>query len=106
MSIQLEIATTGISITKLSHKWKNGSFVKVIATIKKSAYWKPGQRHDNETIEFLMTELEEGEGQMMVKKMNVDKFYTLFYHMTELIPLFSYLERLNALKNTMQTFEG
>ena len=51
-----------------------------------------------------MTELlNEGE---MVKKMDAEKFYAVYYSMTELIPLFSYLERLNALKFTVIGFEG
>ncbi len=51
-----------------------------------------------------MTELQnEGE---MVKKMDAEKFYAVYYSMTELIPLFSYLERLNALKFTVIGFEG
>lgn len=33
-----------------------------------------------------------------MKRMSAEKFYFLYYQMTELIPLFSYLERLNALK--------
>jgi len=50
-----------------------------------------------------MTELQsEGE---MVKKMDAKKFYAVYYQMTELIPLFSYLERLNALKFTVLGFE-
>lgn len=50
-----------------------------------------------------MTELNnEGE---MVKKMDAKKFYAVYYQMTELIPLFSYLERLNALKFTLTGFE-
>ena len=37
--------------------------------------------------------------------MSADKFYILNYQMTELIPLFSYLERLNALRFTVATFD-
>jgi len=86
-----------------SHDWKSGSSVKVIATITQSQYWRPGQKHENETVEYLMTELQsEGE---MVKKMDAKKFYAVYYQMTELIPLFSYLERLNALKYTVLGFE-
>lgn len=36
--------------------------------------------------------------------MDVTKFYILFYQMTELIPLFSYLERLNAFRLTTASF--
>ena len=51
-----------------------------------------------------MTELK-NDGKM-VKKMDAEKFYSVFYQMTELIPLFSYLERLNSLRFTVLTFEG
>ncbi len=40
----------------------------------------------------------------MKKKLNAKKFYYLYFHLTELIPLFSYLERLNAFKMTFDSF--
>jgi len=51
-----------------------------------------------------MTELKKA-GEMQ-KKMDAEKFYVVYYQMTELIPLFSYLERLNCLKYTVCNFEG
>ena len=87
-----------------SSKWKRGTYVKVIATISRSPFWKPGQRHENETVEFMMTEHLKEDGKCM-KKMDAEKFYYLYYQLTELIPLFSYLERLNALRCTMTNFE-
>jgi hypothetical protein len=42
----------------------------------------------------------------MQKKMDAEKFYVVYYQMTELIPLFSYLERLNCLKYTVTNFDG
>jgi len=41
----------------------------------------------------------------MQKKMDAQKFYIVYYQMTELIPLFSYLERLNCLKYTVGNFD-
>jgi len=37
------------------------------------------------------------------KKLSAKKFYFLYYQMTELIPLFSYLERLNFFRDTIQS---
>lgn len=37
----------------------------------------------------------------MQKKMSAEKFYSLYYQLTELIPLFSYLERFNVMKYTI-----
>ena len=51
-----------------------------------------------------MSELKKAGG--MQKKMDAEKFYMVYYQMTELIPLFSYLERLNCLKFTVCNFEG
>jgi hypothetical protein len=51
----------------------------------------------------LLTEVNK-EGQL-VKRMSAEKFYILNYQMTELIPLFSYLERLNSLRFTVATFD-
>jgi len=102
----LEIATTGVSVLKLmkGSKWKN---VKVIATIKQSKYrndkYNEVLKNENETIEVLLTEVNK-EGQL-VKRMSAEKFYILNYQMTELIPLFSYLERLNALRFTVATYD-
>lgn len=84
-------------------KWKN---VKIIATIKKSRYRNDKYKevsHENETIEYLLAEVKK-EGKL-VKRMSAEKFYILNYQMTELIPLFSYLERLNALRFTVATFD-
>ena len=78
-SIYLMLALNKVSVPKLlrSHDWKSGSSVKVIATITQSTYWRPGQKHENETVEYLMTELQnEGE---MVKKMDAKKFYAVYY---------------------------
>ncbi|CDW85804.1 ring finger protein 141 [Stylonychia lemnae] len=36
------------------------------------------------------------------KKLSAKKFYFLYYQMTELIPLFSYLERLNFFRDSIQ----
>jgi len=50
-----------------SSKWKKGTYVKVIATISRSPFWKPGQRHENETVEFMMTEHLKGDGKLQKK---------------------------------------
>jgi len=39
----------------------------------------------------------------LLKKMSPKKFYTLYYQMTELLPLFSYLERLNVYRESFVT---
>lgn len=52
----------------------------------------------------MITEIaKEGE---IKKKMDAEKFYAVYYQMTELIPLFSYLERLNALRFTVTNLDG
>jgi hypothetical protein len=38
---------------------------------------------------------------VLKKRMSPKKFYILNYQLTELIPLFSYLERLNGLRSTL-----
>jgi hypothetical protein len=37
----------------------------------------------------------------MQKRMSAEKFYILYYQLTELIPLFSYLERFNVMRYTV-----
>ena len=58
------------------------------------------KRPSLESVETLLQEIEV-DGGALVKKMCAEKFYILFYQMTELIPLFAYLERLDALKFIM-----
>ena len=41
----------------------------------------------------------------MLKRMAADKFYILHYQLTELIPLFSYLDRLNVLRDSVKNCE-
>lgn len=94
-----------MSVLKLlkGSKWKN---VKVIATIMQSKYRSDKKKevsHENETIEYLLTEVKK-EGKL-VKRMSAEKFYILNYQLTELIPLFSYLERLNALRFTVSSID-
>ena len=66
--IYLMIALNTMSVPKLlrSHDWKSGRSVKVIATITQSTYRRVGQKHENEKVEYLMTELQ-NEGEMVKK---------------------------------------
>ncbi|TNV78242.1 hypothetical protein FGO68_gene5326 [Halteria grandinella] len=108
--ITLEIATTSIPIIKLlkTQLWKNSSMVKVVATVKEcsgnSSILGHSKQNCNETINHLISQIRE-EGSLK-KKMSAEKFYFLYYQMTELIPLFSYLERLNAFKCSVMTTIG
>lgn len=71
--------------------------VKIIATIER--YQHKNQNEQNALHDEFLAKLDK-DG-IVIKKLSPKKFYFLYYQMTELIPLFSYLERLNALKFTI-----
>lgn len=58
----------------------------------------------NETIRHLLKQIQE-EGPLK-KRMSPKKFYFLYYQMTELLPLFSYLERLNVYRESFMATQG
>lgn len=96
----MKIATTNIPIIKLfKHSlWKKSNIVIIVATLKKIDNKKPIV--DNYLLNSLIAQINlEG---TLKKKLSAKKFYYLYYQMTELIPLFSYLERLNALKSSFR----
>eukprot|EP00347_Sterkiella_histriomuscorum_P005719 403355531 len=56
---------------------------------------------DNTFLNTLINEIDQ-KGKLK-KRLSANKFYFLYYQMTELIPLFSYLERLNVLRYTFKS---
>lgn len=102
--IRLEIATTNIPMLKLFNQshWKNKHLVKTVIYITQFKNESVSQKsHTFRNLESLLQEIQQEEGKVLVKKMCAKKFYFLFDQMTELIPLFAYLERLDALKFIM-----